>query len=108
MQSCNRLRRCQQGLQIRRPALAEIIGGRPVVDGVDDLGCVDPVGMNGRDGMVDVAELALDHVQGHVLASHLDGMRVAQLIRGEAAPDAGSRDEHASPVGAPPLNGCYE
>jgi len=39
-------------------------GWSPVVDGVDDLGWVDPVKIDGRDAKVDVAELALDHVQG--------------------------------------------
>jgi hypothetical protein len=34
-----------------------------------------------------VAELALDHVERHALASELDGTRVAQLVRSEAAPD---------------------
>jgi hypothetical protein len=27
-----------------------------------------------------VAELALDHVERHALAGHLDGMRMAQLM----------------------------
>jgi hypothetical protein len=35
-----------------------------------------------------VAELALDHVERHALASELDDMRVAQLVRREAAPDS--------------------
>jgi hypothetical protein len=35
-----------------------------------------------------VPELALDHVERHALAGHLDGMCVAKLVRGEAAADA--------------------
>ena len=40
-------------------------------------------------------ELALDDVQGHTLASELERVSVAQLVRGEAAPDAGLRGEPA-------------
>ena len=36
---------------------------------------------------VGVTELALDDVERHVLACALDGVRVAQLVRCEAAPD---------------------
>jgi hypothetical protein len=35
-------------------------------------------------------ELALDHVQRHALARELKRVRVAELVRGEAAPDAGT------------------
>jgi hypothetical protein len=31
-----------------------------------------------------MAELALDHIQGHTLARHLDGVGMAELVRGEA------------------------
>ena len=40
-----------------------------------------------------MAELALDHVQGNSLASHLDGMCVAQLMRSEAPANAGLERE---------------
>jgi hypothetical protein len=36
-----------------------------------------------------VAELALDGDRRHALAGHLNGMRVAQLVRREASPHAG-------------------
>jgi hypothetical protein len=36
-----------------------------------------------------VAELALDDDQRHALAGHLDGVRVAQLVRRKASPYAG-------------------
>ena len=57
------------------------------VDGVDDLGVVDPLQVHAGDAEVPVAELALDHVQRHGLACHLDRVRVAQLMRGKAPPD---------------------
>ena len=34
-------------------------------------------------------ELPLDDDQRHALAGHLDGVRVPQLVRREASPDAG-------------------
>ena len=34
-------------------------------------------------------ELALDDVQRHAFAGHLDGVRVAELVRREASPHAG-------------------
>jgi hypothetical protein len=37
-----------------------------------------------------VTELALDDVQRHALAREFQRMRVAQLVRREAAPDAGA------------------
>ena len=42
-----------------------------------------------------MAELALDDVERHALASELDGVRVAQLVRREAAPDPGVGGEPA-------------
>jgi hypothetical protein len=42
-----------------------------------------------------VAELPLDDVQRHALAGQLDGVRVAQLVWGEAPPDAGAGGESA-------------
>jgi hypothetical protein len=47
-----------------------------------------------------MTELALDHVQGNPLASHLDGVRVAKLMRGKAPPDTGIERE------APELRSC--
>src|SRR5215216_6269955 len=43
------------------------------VDGVDDLGVVDALQVNGGDAEVGVPELALDDDQRHALAGHLDG-----------------------------------
>jgi len=67
------------------PALAEIIGA-PVVDGVDDLRGVDAVEIDRRHAEVDVAELALDHLERDTYAGHLDSVRVAQLVGSEATP----------------------
>jgi hypothetical protein len=50
-----------------------------------------PVEITRRYAKVDVAELALDHIQGDTLMCHLDGVSVAKLVRGEAAADAGLR-----------------
>src|SRR3989337_157066 len=54
------------------------------VDGVDDLGVVDALEVDRGDAEVGVPELALDDDQRHALAGHLDGMRVAELVRGKA------------------------
>ena len=59
------------------------------MDGVNDLGCVDPVEIDRRHAKVDMAELALDHVEGHALAGHLNGMGVAKLVWREAPPHSG-------------------
>jgi hypothetical protein len=59
------------------------------VDGVDDLGAVDALQVDRRDAEVGVPELALYDEQRNALASHFDGVRVAQLVRREASPDAG-------------------
>src|SRR5215212_8730553 len=59
------------------------------VDGVDDLGVVDALQIDRGDAEVGVAELALDDDQRHALAGHLDGVRVAQLVRREAPPHPG-------------------
>jgi hypothetical protein len=53
------------------------------VDGLDDLGVVDALQVDGRDTEVAVAELALDHDERHALVSHLDGVCVSKLMRGE-------------------------
>ncbi|MDX6410337.1 MAG: hypothetical protein QOE13_3408 [Gaiellaceae bacterium] len=42
-----------------------------------------------------MAELALDHVERDAFARHLDRVRVTELMRGEAAPDAGADGEAA-------------
>jgi hypothetical protein len=44
---------------------------------------------------VGVAELALDDAERHALASELDGVGVAQLVRSEAPPDPRVRGEPA-------------
>src|SRR5215211_2657896 len=59
------------------------------VDGVDDLGVVDALEVDRGDAEVGVAELALDDDQRHALAGHLDGMRVAELVRRKAPPHTG-------------------
>jgi hypothetical protein len=59
------------------------------VDGVDDLGVVDALQVNGGDAEVGVAEPALDDDRRHALAGHLDGVRVARLVRRKASPYAG-------------------
>jgi hypothetical protein len=65
------------------------------VDGVDDLAVVDALDVDGRDAEVCVAELALDDVERHAFARHLDRVRVAKLMWGEAP-------AHASAHGEPP------
>src|SRR5215211_522994 len=63
--------------------------GAAGVDGVDDLGVVDALQIDRGDAEVGVAELALDDDQRQALAGHLDGVRVAELVRREASPYAG-------------------
>jgi hypothetical protein len=58
-------------------------GRRSRVDGVDDLGAVDPLQVNGRDAEVGVPELALNDDQWHALMRHLDRVRVTELMRCE-------------------------
>jgi hypothetical protein len=62
--------------------------GASRVDGGGDLLGVDALQVDGGRAEVGVAELALEHVERHALAGELDGMRVAQLVRREPAPDA--------------------
>ena len=50
-------------------------------DRLDDLAVVDPLQVDGRDAEVRVAELALDDVERHAFACHLDCVRVSKLIR---------------------------
>jgi len=54
------------------------------MDRVDDFGVIDALQVDGGDAEVGVPELALDDVQRDAFASHLDGVRVAQLMRREA------------------------
>jgi hypothetical protein len=57
------------------------------MDRLDDLGVVDAMEIDGRDAEVAVAELALDDDERHAFARHLDGVRVAELVRREPPPD---------------------
>jgi hypothetical protein len=54
------------------------------VDGVDDFGVVDALEVDRGDAEVGVAELALDDDRRHAFAGHLDGVRVAELVRRKA------------------------
>ena len=49
-----------------------------VVDGLDDLGVVDPAQISGRDREVGMSELSLDHDQRDPLARHPDRMRMPE------------------------------
>jgi hypothetical protein len=57
------------------------------VDGVDDLGVVDPAQVGGRDPEIGVPELPLDNDHRHPFTGHLHGVRVSQLVRRESAAD---------------------
>src|SRR5215211_179531 len=70
-------------------------GCSPVMDRVDDLGVVDALQVGRGDAEIAVAELALDHVQRHALAGHLDRMCVTELVRCEPAPHSRSGGEPA-------------
>jgi hypothetical protein len=58
------------------------------VDGLDDLGVVDPLQVHGRDTEIAVAQLALDDDQGHAVARELDRVGVPELVRREAPTDS--------------------
>jgi hypothetical protein len=58
-----------------------------------------PLQIDRSDAEVGVSELALDDEQRDAVASHLDGMRVAQLVRREA-PTHASRGCRISQFGA--------
>jgi hypothetical protein len=60
---------------------------------VDDLAVVDALEVDRRDAKVRVAEPALDDVERDALARHVDGVRVAQLVRGDASPDTSRHGE---------------
>jgi hypothetical protein len=53
------------------------------------LRVVDPLQVHGRDPQVRMPQLALDDVQWHALARHLDRMGVPQPVRSEPARDTG-------------------
>jgi hypothetical protein len=59
------------------------------VDGVDDLGVVDPAEIGGGDPEIGMAQLALDDDQRDPLAGHLNSVGVPQLMRRESAADSG-------------------
>jgi hypothetical protein len=59
------------------------------VNGVDDLGGVDALQVDGSDAEVAVAELTLDDHERHAFARHLHGVGVAELVGREAAAHAG-------------------
>ena len=50
------------------------------MDGVDDLGAVDPLQVNRGDPEIRVPELPLDDDERHSLMRHLHGMRVTELM----------------------------
>ena len=57
--------------------------------GVDDLGVVDALQVDGGDAEIGVPELPLNDDQRHALARHLDGVGVPQLMRRKPPPRAG-------------------
>ncbi len=64
---------------------AQGVGGRDhwggaIVDGLDDLGVVDPAQIHGRHPEIGMPELALDDDQWDALARRLDRVGVAQLM----------------------------
>jgi hypothetical protein len=61
------------------------------VDGVDDLGAVDPLQLDRRDPEVGVPKLSLDHHQRDPLVSHLDRVGVPPLVRREPPPNTSYR-----------------
>jgi hypothetical protein len=65
----------------------------PGADGVDDFAEVDALQVGRGGAEVGIAELALDDVDRDALAGQLDRVSVAELVRREAASDAGRRGE---------------
>jgi hypothetical protein len=68
----------------------QAVGGRDhrcwaFVDGVDDLGVIDPTQIDRRDREVSVPELALNDEQRHAFARHLHRVGVSELMRREPA-----------------------
>jgi hypothetical protein len=66
--------------------VADIIGAR-LARTVAMISSGDALQVDRGRAEVGVAELTLDHVERHPFARELDGVRVAQLMRREAAPD---------------------
>ena len=54
----------------------------------DHLRVVDSLQVDRGDPEIRMAELALDHIQRHPFPRHLNRVRVAELMRGEASPYA--------------------
>ena len=82
--------------QSRSEVLTGIIGARrAVARSLDDFGVVDALEVDRGDAEVAVAELALNDDERHAFASHLDGVGVAQLMRGE--PSADTRGRRGAP-----------
>ena len=54
-----------------------------LVDGLDDLGVVDPAEVSRCDREIGVTEMALDHDQRDPFTRHLNRVRVPQLMRRE-------------------------
>jgi hypothetical protein len=76
------------------------------VDGFDDFGVVDALEVDRGDAEVAVAELALNDDERHAFASHLDGVGMAQLMRGESSADpsfGGRAPQLSSSGGGRPL-----
>jgi hypothetical protein len=69
------------------------------VHGFDDLGVVDALQIDARDAEVAVAELALNDDQRDAFACQLHRVRVAELVRRKATPNAGF-DRGVAQVGA--------
>lgn len=60
------------------------------MDSVDDLGVVDASWIHQCDAEISVAKLSLNDVDRYTLPGHLNRVGVAELVRREPAPDAGS------------------
>jgi hypothetical protein len=58
-------------------------------DGVDDFGVVDALQVDRGNAEVGVSELSLDDHERHAFVGHLDGVGMAQLVRGDSAAHAG-------------------
>jgi hypothetical protein len=61
------------------------------VHGLDDLSVVDALEVDRGDPKVAVAHLPLDDDEWHSFVRHLDGVRVAKLVRREASANARGR-----------------
>jgi hypothetical protein len=69
--------------------------GWALVDGVDDLGVIDPTQIRRSDAKLRVSKLTLDDDQGYAFPRHLHGVRVTELMRCEPPSDA-SLNSHPS------------